>query len=333
VSERLRYSKLGVGSEARIRTYNTADLIEECRRLYREKGISYTLWWFIAEVYKRRKHPIKFEDLYRLHQLVANVRSKNSTAKALRRLENYGLIENLGGGLYKPLVLDESIVEGSIDFSRTRTRDQVLGGEAKAGAVMREEMPRELEPILRRARELIERGEKWRAVDLLSHTLLPVRMSGILFAKKGALFIYYERKTDKMHILKSWRVAQIFEALGIKDEVLARHRFHEADDIIKRLFGSHDNARRIHYLLKEKGWFEYPEENYYYRMFKSEIDDAWWVSIYKLNKSGQLEEEFKVKVGGDATFGVQVKAGAVLTREHVKDENEETYFHRSKGWI
>jgi len=40
-----------------------------------------------------------------------------------------------------------------------------------------------------------------------------------------------------------------------------------------------------------------------------------------------------VQVGGSVEVGLQVKAGAVVTREHIKDENEETYFHRVKGWV
>jgi len=38
-------------------------------------------------------------------------------------------------------------------------------------------------------------------------------------------------------------------------------------------------------------------------------------------------------VSGEAKLELQVKAGAIVTKEHVKDENEETYFHRVKGWI
>jgi len=320
----------------RRKTYATGDLLEKARELYREKGISYTLWWFLKEVWLRRKHPVKFEDLYRLHQAVAGVRSKNATYKALKRLETYGLVQRIEGGWYKPLVLDESIVEGSIDFSRVRTRDQVLrggkGAEAAYGQL--KDVPRELEPVLREARKLIEKGEKWKAVDLLAHTLLPVRETGVLLVRKGDLFLYYERKTDKMHMLKSEKLARLFEALGIRDEVLAVHRRHEADDIIRKLFGSHDNARRLHYLLKERGWFEYPEDNYYYRIFEDPMTHGWWISVYRLNKStGSLEEEFKVEVGGSSVVGAQVKSGAVLTREHVKEENEETYFHRTKGWV
>jgi len=268
-------------SKAKRRTCATSNLVEEARKLYTERGISYTLWWYIAEVYKHRRHWIKFEDLFRLHQAVAGVKSRNATRKALKRLEDYGLVQNVNG-YYRPLILDRSIVEGSIDFSRVRTRDQVLRGRSGAEVRTKQEIPRELRPVLEEARRLIDRGEKWRAVDLLAHTLLPVRRSGILLARRGDTFIYYERKTDKLHMVKSWRLAMLLDYLGIKDEVLVEHRYYEADSIIRRLFRSHDNARRMHYLLKQYGWFEYPSDKYYYKVFEDPVSHGWTLSVYRL---------------------------------------------------
>jgi len=316
------------------RTYVTDDMLEKAKELYRAKGISYTLWWYLREVWLRRRHAVKFEDLFRLHKEIAGVNSKNATFKALKRLEMYGLVQNIGNGWYKPLVLDPTIAEGSIDFSRVRTRDQVLRRkDAETAYGQAKDVPRELEAVIRKAEELIRKGEKWKAVDLLAHTVLPVRRSGVLLARKVDVFLYYEHKTDKMHMIKSEKLAKLFDALGIKDEVLAAHRQFEADDIVRRLFGSHDNARRLHYLLKERGWFEYPSENFYYRVFEDPTSGGWWISVYRLDKSGRMEEEFKVAITGNTPVGVQVKAGAVLTKEHVKKENEETYFSRTKGWV
>jgi len=153
-------------------------------------------------------------------------------------------------------------------------------------------------------------------------------------ARKGDLFIYYEHKTDKMHMIRSAKLAKIFDALGIRDEVLAMHRSYEADSIIRRLFGSHDNARRVHYLLKQYGWFEYPDGKYFYRVFENPENNSWWISVYRLNtRTGKIEEEFRIEPEKNTEIGIQVKAGAVVTREHVKEENEETYFFRTKGWI
>jgi len=299
----------------RARTRATADLVEEGRRLYRERGPSYTIWWFLKEVWLRRRHPVKLEDIYRFHQLIAGVRSKNATVKALKRLELYGLVRNLGDGWYRPEVLDNTLVEGSIDFARVRTRDQVLVRRAESSRLYTgEEVPRPVQEVIDRARELVRRGEKWRAVDLLAHTLLPVRESGVLIARVGDMFIYYESKTSKMHMLKSERLAGIFDELGIGDGPLSLHRTQEASGIVRRMFGSHDSARRLHYLLKELGWFSEPEGHYFWRLWEDPASGLSYISIYK-KSSGGLEEVTRVPPIEEGMY-VSTRGGAVVTREH-----------------
>jgi len=337
VYERRRLDKVSHGvdlGEARVKTRATADLVEEGRRLYREKGPSYTIWWFLREVWLRRRHPVKLEDIYRFHQAVAGVRSKNATVKALKRLELYGLVKNLGGGWYRPEVLDEGLASGSIDFSRVRTRDQVLGKKRELSSRLdkSEELPRPVQEVIDRARELIEKGERWRAVDLIAHTLLPVRESGILIARLGDLFIYYESKTSKMHMLHSEKLAKIFDELGIGEGSLALHRSQEASSIIRRMFGSHDNARRVHYLLKQLGWFQEVEGQYFWRLWEDPSSGLSYISIYK-KTSGGLEEVARVPPSVPEGLYTSSRGGAVVTREHVKEENEGTYFTRTKGWL
>ena len=334
--ERIHGDKSSVDSlvAARSRTRLSSDLVELGRRLYREKGPSYTIWWFLKEVWLRRRHPACLEDIFRFHQLIAGVRSKNSTVKALKRLELYGLVKNLGSGWYRPEILDESLVEGSIDFSRVRTREQVLAKKRELSSRMdkSEELPRPVQEVINRARELIEKGEKWRAVDLLAHTLLPVRESGVLVARLGDLFLYYENKTGKMHMLRSERLARVFEELGLGEGPLALHRTQESGSIVRRLFGSHDNARRIHYLLKELGWFQEVEGQYFWRLWEDPVSGASYISIYRKTGDG-LEEVVRVPPSVPEGLYTSAGGGAVVTREHVKLDNEGTYFARTKGWL
>jgi len=51
------------------------------------------------------------------------------------------------------------------------------------------------------------------------------RFSKVVFllARKGNMFLYYEHKTDKMHMIKSKRLAEPFDSPGIRDEVLIEH--------------------------------------------------------------------------------------------------------------
>ena len=331
VGSRSKYRARPVGKEFRVRTYSTRGLVDEGRRLYLEKGPAYTIYWFLKQVWVRRGHPVKLEDVFRFHKLIAGVRSKNATLKVLKRLELYGIVKNLGYGFYKPVVLDSSIVEGSIDWRRVRTRDQVLRKRGVKGSTSRD-VPREVKSVVKVASKLIKAGEKWRAVDLLAHTLLPVRKTGVLLARVGDTFIYYERKTDKLHMVKSPQLAQIFKSLGIVEEVLGRHKLFEADSIIRRMYGSHDIARKLHYLLKEKGWFEYPPPGWFYRVFKDPVTSRLWIDIY-VNKGGKLEKIWRIPSSESGEVGLLVKAGAIVTREHVKPENENTYFNRSKGLL
>ena len=321
---------LGVKTRTRL----SSDLVELGRRLYYEKGPSYTIWWFLREIWVRRRHPVKLEDIFRFHQAIAGVRSKNATVKALKRLELYGLVKSLGDGWYRPEVLDEGLASGSIDFSRVRTRDQVLSKKRELSSLLdkSEELPRPVQEVVDKARELIERGERWRAIDLLAHTLLPIRESGILIARLGDMFLYFEQKTGKMHMLRSERLAQVFDELGIPSGPLALHRTQEATSIIRRMFGSHDNARRIHYLLKELGWFQEVEGHYFWRLWEDPVSGTSYISIYR-KTSGDLEEVARVPPSAPEGLYASTRGGAIVTREHVKEENEDSYFVRIKGWL
>jgi len=181
------------------------------------------------------------------------------------------------------------------------------------------------------AKRLVRKGKKWMVVDLLAHTLLPVRRTGVLLARCGDVFVFYERKTRKIHMLRSLNIAEIFDGLGIGNGFLGLHRLHEADDIIRELFSSHENARRIHYQLKELGWFQYPQEHYFYkfefypkprlliiRMTGNKLEV--FAEIPLSNMDAKLVEE----------LGIPSK-GPIVTREHVKTENEETYHYRPRS--
>jgi len=303
-------------------------LVKKGREIYNRRGASYTLWWFIKTVWLKERRPIRFQEAFEFHRAVANVRSKYSTWRALRRLVDYGLIDNING-YYRPLVLDESIVNGAIDRKRVRKREQIVKGRMKKSSknvIISDSIPEKVRKVIEVARELIEKGEKWRAVDLMGHTLLGLRKTGTLIGRWKDLFIYYENKTGKMHMIRSEKIAKIFDMLGIKDDILVEHRYHEADDLIHRLFRSHDVARRLHYMLKELGWFDYPADNYFYRLFEG-INGV-WIIIYRM-ENGRMIELFTI--GKREEVGIQKKAGPIVAKEHVEEKNEETYFNRSKS--
>jgi len=320
--------------EEKQKTLSLAKLVEVGRRLYREKGPSYSIWWFLKEIWKQRKQLVRFRDIYRFHHAISGVKSKNSTWKVLKRLEFYGFVRNLGGW-YMPVMMDNQVVEGSIDFRRVRRRDQVLKSrktETKLFSSI-DKIPSEAKRVIKKARELIEKGEKWRAVDFLAHSLLGIRQTGVLLARKDSFFIYYEGKTGKMHVLKSEKLARIFDGLGIESGLLYNHRMYEADNIIRDLYGSHDIARRVHYLLKEQGLFTYPAEKLFYKIAYDFSTRTWKLVIYTFDGT-RLIKKYEIPLQNTAIArDIRNKSGAIIAREHVKPENEETYFRRTKGML
>jgi len=197
------------------------------------------------------------------------------------------------------------------------------------GSLLDEDLPRPVRKVIEVARELVEKGEKWRAVDLLAHALLSVRQTGVLIARFNNIFIYYESMTGKMHMLKSEMLAKIFEELNITETALSLHRTQEADSIVRRLFRSHVIARRVHFLLKELGWFQTIHDQYFWRKWEDSVSGRAYISIYRKSPSG-LVEVYRVPVEG--TY-ISAKGGAVLTREHVKPENEVRMHWRTKGML
>jgi len=65
------------------------------------------------------------------------------------------------------------------------------------------------------AKKLVRKGKKWMAVDLLAQTLLLIYKTGVLLARCGDVFVYYERKTQKMHMLRIFNLAEIFNSIAL----------------------------------------------------------------------------------------------------------------------
>jgi len=306
------------------------------RPMYVRWGPSRVLYLFLFSRYLYLRAPTSLGLAYEFHRMVAGTRSKNASLKVLKRLANYGIIRGIYDGMYVPVAAPD-VAFNAIDESRVRLRNQVVGTNSRSGFQDADsevsKVPGAVATVISVAKRLVEEGKKWVAVDLLAHTLLPVRRTGVLLARCGDVFVFYERKTRKMHMLRSPNLAEIFDGLGIGNSFLGLHRLHEADDIIRELFSSHENARRIHYQLKELGWFQYPQEHYFY---KFEFYPKPRLLIIRM--TGNKLETFAEIVLSDTDvkileeLGIPPK-GPVVTKEHVKKENEETYHYRPRNLI
>jgi len=97
--------------------------------------------------------------------------------------------------------------------------------------------------------------------------------------------------------------------------VMVEHKNHSSEKYIIELYGSYANARRIHYLMKELGWFVYGEP------LLLELSKDYF-SLREL-ASGKVLLEHGDSSNRDNIFRVIVYPG-----EHIDEDNEETYFYR-----
>ena len=93
---------------------------------------------------------------------------------------------------------------------------------------------------------------------------------------------------------------------------MTRHEHHLSEKYIIERYSSYTNARRIHYLLKELGWFEYGEP----LLLELSKD---YLSIRELSTSKTLLQH------GNDGKNRRIKA-IVYGSEHIDEENELTYF-------
>jgi len=304
------------------------------RSMYASYGSSRTLYLFMFSRYMYLKTPTAFSLAYEFHHMIAGTKSKNATLKILKRLKDYGLIRTAYSGMYIPIATLD-IAFNAIDESRTRLRSQVIRvdnhNNAQRENLEVHKVPRAVAEVLSVVEKLVKEGNKWIAVDLLAHTLLPVRLTGVLIARICDFFLYYEFKTRKMHMIGSRRVSELLESLGVADAILLRLKLHSTDTIIRDLFASYENARRVHYLLKELGWFHYPQEHYFYKL---EFYPKPRLLIIRM--TGNKLETFAEILLSDTDvkileeLGIPSK-GPIVAREHVKTENEETYHYRPRN--
>ena len=124
--------------------------------------------------------------------------------------------------------------------------------------------------------------------------------------------MYHENKTGLIHYFKSQKLSSILRELGLKPGVMTRHEHHPSEKYIIECYGSYTNARRIHYLLKELGWFEYGKP----LLLELSKD---YLSIRELSTNRTLLQH------GDNGESRRIKA-IVYGGEHIDEENELTYF-------
>jgi len=193
------------------------------------------LYLYIVLYYSQHGEGVDFGKLHRFYNNIAgHVVCEFTVSRQLDMLESRGLIEERGGRYY-PRILD---LEAAVDlFDKARSRAGRLGAVARLRKelmlkvnprLVEIEIPKNLkyyvEKVVRKTTELAEKGRRLEALDLIVHTLLPLRENGVLWVWWRDTFIYYEPKAKpSLHSVKAPLVAELLKKLGFEEGIMAHH--------------------------------------------------------------------------------------------------------------
>ena len=288
--------------------------VDRFRRIYREKGIQYAIVYAL----NRLGVGVRFSDIKLLYELAVGRNISNGTVgDLLKRLLKKGILKRIGN-LYS-LNVDLGTAETIIDVKRVRNG---LKGALKASTrKLNEGSGRDVVEVpvpVKRALRVVEKllaEDYWMAVDFIAYVLLGIRKTGTWLLWFNDYFMYREEKTGFFHYFRSSKLSKMLKELGLKPGLMIEHENHPSHKYILELYGSYANARRIHYLLKQLGWFEYGEP-----LLLELSEDH--LSIRELSSNKVL-----LRHGDDDGKSRLIKA-IVYSGEHIDEENELTYFYR-----
>ena len=155
----------------------------------RQLGMYLFIYYWYAQYHK----PVDFKRLWRFYNNIAgHVVHENTVRKQLELLSNKGLIEVRGNRIY-PKVKDLEAVIDLFDFKRSKAGKRGALRRLKKALRLKlhpesvqVEIPKSLDYYVRKvliiASKLVSEGKKWVALDLIVHTLLPIRETGILLS-------------------------------------------------------------------------------------------------------------------------------------------------------
>lgn len=281
------------------------------KKIYREKGIQYAVIHALSMLGKGKG--LSFTSIKLLYESIVGHKVSNGTVgDLLRRLTRKGILSCVNNMYY--LAVDLRTALTIIDIKRAL--NGLKGAKALAKHLSNKSESR-IPAHVRRALDLageLRKDNYWVAVDFIAHTLIGVRKTGLWLLWFDDYFIYLERKTGFYHYFRSSRLSQLLKELGLKPGLMINHKLHSSEKYLLKQYRSYANARRIHYVLKELGWFEYGEP-LLLELRKNYL-------VVKGLKSGETLFESKISNNAD------IHKYIIYPGEHVDKENEETYFYR-----
>jgi len=293
--------------------------LDELRKVYREKGIQYATVYALSKL----STGISFSDVKTLYILISG-RSKvsnGSVGDLLNRLLKKGILKREGGLYY--LNVDLETAKTIIDVKRARNGLRGASEVTKERHEDNRKAATEIPVPVKRALNIVKKlltEDYWMAADFAAHVLLGIRKTGVWLLWFGDYFVYREGKTGFFHYFRSSKLSEILQELGLKPGIMIEHINHPSSRYILEIYGSYANARRIHYMLKQLGWFSYGEP------LLLELGED-YISIRELSSNRIL-----LRYGNAGREGSTLKA-VVYCGEHIDLNNEETYFYRPSGLL
>lgn len=309
---------------------------------YGRKNRQLGMYLFIYYWYAEYGDAVDLKRLWRFYNNISDhVVNLNTVRKQLELLRNKGLVEVKRFKIY-PKITDLEIAVNLFDSKRSRAGQRgarkslrrVLSKKTmKADTSIPKNLEYYVERVIRIAGSLVKRNKRWECVDLLAHTLLPLRKTGVLWLWIKDTFIYYENKTGKFHSVRFPRLAEALRNLGFSEGLMVYHIFghRHTSKILERIFGkghlSWPWGRSIFYGLK-KLRIANEGNNYIIELRYSDgllylwLKDLYGNPVYAFKT--KWDEEPPQPLSKNCNYFKTV----VLGKQHIKMENENSYFSK-----
>ena len=273
-SSRNRYNNINSINDNSGRQTELEKIIEFSRR---HRGLG--LYLYLYYLYSVTKDGVTLSQIHSFYnKMVGRAVARETVKNQLKLLINKGLLIEKNGKYY-PIPVPEDVLAKLFDLKRSengkkgalkRLRQIIYDNQMPAVKSLPESLKHYVRVIIEKARELVKEGRREAALDLLAHTLLPLRETGVLWLWRGDEFIYYERKIMREGVFHSVRfpaLARLLKELGFQEGIMVHHILghEESRQLIDRIFSkehlSWPWARSFFYKLKQLGFAE--EGNYY----------------------------------------------------------------------
>jgi len=290
-----------------------------------ELGMQGLFWYVASYIYPEGA---RFSQIHALHKLMAKRDvSSGTTGNILAYMVRKKILKR-ENGIYKSLISDLDTLKSRIDKSRIRLQ-QIKNREA-AEQKKDTYVPQQVYWAYDRARRIKKKHGLLAATYFLAYTLLGLRQTGFPLLWINGWFVYCENKTGFCHHFTSPLLSRYFKNLGLQEGIIySQEPSHEdarkkAQKYIKKYYRSFRTARRLHYLLKEKGFINYENQEVYTLELLYYNNNSIGVRIWDEQKRTLLE-----KIGVKNCNPTKAEYRTAFPEEHIYKPNEDTYFYRS----